>query len=138
MTAARRAAALPVRLNLAAIEVALRDLQGALASDDRQPVAARDPLDEWVIDNLLAGYAFVDVLVAEGIEVFALGQLRHVLELNARVLCGTDPARRDAYLGHIEATERRFYEARPGGIEDLVEWNAAHKNEPAPDRAAGE
>jgi len=42
------------------------------------------------------------------------------------VLCGTDARRREAYRGHIEATERRFYEERDGGVRDLVEWYARH------------
>ena len=42
---------------------------------------------------MLAGYAFVDTLVADGVDVFALGQLKHLLELNALVLCGASEAR---------------------------------------------
>jgi hypothetical protein len=53
------------------------------------------------------------------------------------VLCGTSPARRQAYARHLEATERRFYEERQGGVEDLVEWHARHDDEPAWSRAAG-
>jgi len=139
VTALRRAADAPARarLNLPAIALALRHLQGHLADADLSEDVRRDPLDERVTDNLLAGYAFVDALVAEGIDVFAMGQLKHILEMNALVLCGTSPARREAYARHIEATERRFYEERPGGIEDLVEWYAAHRSEPARARAAG-
>ena len=59
---------------------------------------------------MLAGYAFVDALVAEGVDVLALGNSKHLLELNTLVLCGTDPARRELYARHIEATEHRFYE----------------------------
>jgi hypothetical protein len=90
-----------------------------------------------VIDNLLAGYAFVDGLVAEGVDLFALGNSRLLLELNTLVLCGTSVARRDAYAGHIAATGRRFYEERRGGIQDLVEWYALHADESPWTRAAG-
>jgi hypothetical protein len=99
--------------------------------------AHRDPLDDRVIDNMLAGYAFVDGLVAAATDVFALGQLRHLLELNTLVLCGASEARRAAHAGHLAATERRFYEEREAGIQDMVEWYARHADEPAWSRAAG-
>jgi hypothetical protein len=99
--------------------------------------ARRDRLDDPVVDNMVAGYACVDTLVADGIDLFAIGNSRHLLELNTLVLCGTSPARRAAYAGHIEATERRFYEERQGGVQDLVEWHARHEDESAWSRAAG-
>lgn len=97
----------------------------------------REPLDERVVENMLDGYAFVAGLVAAGVDVFAMGHLRQLLELNTIVLCGTDPARRRQYAGHIEATERRFYGERDGGIQDLVEWYAGRRGEPVWERAAG-
>ena len=63
--------------------------------------------------------------MAAGVDVFAMGQLRHLLELNALVLCGTDADRRERLRPPPEATERRFYEERGGGIRDVVEWHAA-------------
>ena len=94
-------------------------------------------MDDRVVDNMLAGYAFVDALLTEGVDVFAMGHLKHLLEMNAIVLCGTSPARRALHAGHIEATERRFYEERAGGVEDLVRWYRIHEGESAWDRAAG-
>jgi hypothetical protein len=86
---------------------------------------------------MLAGYAFVDTLVADGVDVFALGQLKHLLELNALVLCGASEARRAAHTAHRAATERRFYDEPDAGIQDVVEWHAGHADEPAWSRAAG-
>ena len=121
------------RLDLAAVEASLRDVQRLVADPTGDLGAARDPLDHRVVDNLLAGYAFVDALVAEDIDVLAMGQLRRLLEMNTLVLCGTDPARRLSYARHLEATERRFYEEPGGGIEDLVEWHARHRRDPVAD-----
>jgi len=90
-----------------------------------------------VVANMVAGYAFVDALVADSVDVFAMGNLKHVLEMNALVLCGTSLARRAAYERHLQATERRFYEEREGGIQDLVEWYRSHEDDAAWDRAAG-
>ena len=99
--------------------------------------AHRDPLDDRVVDNMLDGYAYVDALVAAGTDVFALGQLKHLLELNTRVLCGSNEARRAAHAGHRAATERRFYDEPDAGIQDVVEWHASHEDEPVWFRAAG-
>jgi hypothetical protein len=74
--------------------------------------------------------------VAAAVDVFAMGQLRNLLELNALVLCGTHPARRDAYARHFEATERRFYEERADGIQDLVEQCAGSRSGSPWERAA--
>jgi len=133
----RRASQASVRaqLNLRAVESSLRRLQRHLRAD--ASVSPRDPFDDRVLDNLLAGYARVDALVADGIDVFAMGQLRHVLELNVLVLCGTSAARRDAYARHIEASERRFYEEPDGGIRDVVEWHQTHQGEAPAEHAAG-
>jgi len=122
------------RLNLGAVEGSLRCVQQLSVGDLG---GARDPLDHRVVDNLLAGYAYVDALVADGIDVLAMGQLRHLLEMNTLVLCGTDLALRRQYVRHLEATERRFYEEPGGGIEDLVEWHARHRCDGVAALAAG-
>ena len=124
-------------MDLAAIETSLRRVQWEFDRINQRLSARRDPLDGVVIDNMMAGYAFVDTLVADGIDLFALGSSKHLLELNALVLCGTSSARRLAYARHLEATERRFYEERQGGVGDLVEWYARHADESAWSRAAG-
>jgi hypothetical protein len=97
----------------------------------------RDPMGEDVVRNMVAGYALVDDLVAAGIDVFAMGNLKHLLELNTVVLCGNDPARRLEYGRHRATTEQRFYEERDGGIRDLVEWLERHGRRSVWQRAAG-
>ena len=92
-------------------------------------------LDDRVVENMLAGYALVEALVADGHRRFAMGQLKHLLELNTLVLCGTDEARRDDYARHLGATERRFYEERGGGIQRRGRVARAHTGRPA--RGAG-
>ena len=125
------------RLNLATIEASLRRLQTEFGRINAGLSAHRDALDDRVVDNMLAGYAFVDELVAAGTDVFVHGHARHLLELNTLVLCGPSEERRRAHAGHLIATERRFYEEREAGIEDVVEWYARHADEPAWSRAAG-
>jgi hypothetical protein len=127
----------PARLNLAAIEGSLREVQDHHAHIQDRLGGHRDPLDDRVIDNMLAGYVAVEALAAAGTDVFALGQHRHLLELNTLVLCGSSEARRAAYARHLQATEQRFYEEREAGIQDVVEWHVRHIDEPAWSRAAG-
>ena len=128
-----RAGGVAARLDLPAIEASLRRVQATLAMTGE----ARDPLDERVLDNLLAGYARVDELVAGSVDVLAMGRLKHLLELNSLVLCGASPERRVAYARHLEATERRFYGEGADGVGEVVEWAAAKQDDPPRERAAG-
>jgi hypothetical protein len=124
------------RINLPVVEEALRRVGREFEPINAGLRAQRDPLDNHLIDNMMAGYAFIDTLVADGTDVFAMGNLKNLLELNSLVLCG-QPVERGDYAGHIAATERRFYEERGGGIEDVVEWYARHASESVWSHAAG-
>ena len=79
--------------------------------------------DARVVERLIAGYALVDTLVADGVELFTMGNLKHLLELNTRVLCGTRDEDREAYRRHIDATAERFYAEEGGCVRDVVEWS---------------
>jgi prophage maintenance system killer protein len=124
-------------LSLTAVEASLRGAQAAFPELNASLSAYRDPLDDRVVDNMLAGYAYVDELVGAGTDVFALGNLRHLLELNTLVLCGASEARRTAYASHLAASERRFYEERAAGVQDVVEWYARNAGDSPWERAAG-
>lgn len=115
----------------------LREAQRTLAASPGTHAGPREPLEEHAIANMLAGYAYVEWLVGRSIDVFAMGYHRHLLELNFRALCGTDPARRDEFAAHLAATEKRFYEEPQSGVEDLVEWHRVHAGLSVWERAAG-
>ena len=138
MDSSRETADLPTRtrINLAAVATSLRraqrEAQVALGSWG----GVRDPMDDRVIENMVAGYSFVNCLVTSDIEIFAMGHLRYLLEMNTVVLCGTLPARREAYARHIEATATYFYDDRGGNVRALMEWQA-HRDRSIWDRAAG-
>ena len=125
------------RLNLWAIEASLRLVQQEFTLINEGLSSPREPLTDDVIANMLAGYALVDGLVAAGVDLFAMGNLKYLLELNATVLCGTDPQNRTEYARHRQTTEDRFYDERDGGIQDLVEWYELHLQYSAWMRAAG-
>jgi hypothetical protein len=124
-------------LNLLAIEEALYKVQTVFADLNGGLYERRDPLDDEVIQNMLAGYALIDELITAGIDIFAMGGLSHWLQLNATVLCGRnrDQQRRDHRL--LEATESRFYDEPEAGIKDVIEWHALNRNKSVWFRAAG-
>lgn len=124
-------------LNLPAIESSLRRVQNEFESINQRLSWQRDPMSDQVIENLLAGYLFVDVLIDWGIDVFAMGKHKYLLELNNIVLCGPDETLRVEFARHIEATQSRFYDEPKGGIEDIVEWHARHLGESVWKLAAG-
>jgi hypothetical protein len=119
------------RADLRAIEDALRSAQHHLADD-----AAHDTMGEPVVENMLAGYARVDELVAARVDLLAMGQVEHLLELNRLVLCGADPERRARYAEHLAASERRFYEEPAAGIGDLLEALKLERPDDVWERAA--
>ena len=117
--------------------MSLRSVQREFARINQQLSPPRDPIGDDVVQNMIAGYELVDALVADGIDLFAMGNLKYLLELNTTVLCGTDPMRREEYARHRQTTEERFYEEQQGGIRDLVEWYEGRGSESPWMRAAG-
>ena len=124
-------------LNLAAIEATLRDLQAHFPEINKLLKSRRDALEDSLIENMLAGYQLVDSLVAQRLDLFAMGNLRLLLEINAVVLWGCEEQERVQTARHLAATEERFYEQEGGGIRDIVEWYALHGTGSSWSRAAG-
>jgi hypothetical protein len=126
------------RLNLIAIESTLRTFQREFCSIKQLfLVTRRDVFDDEVLENMLAGYAFIDSAIAKGLDLLALGNLRHLIELNTLVLCGEDPVKREQFAPYREVTEKLFYDQNRGGIEDIMEWYEMHKGQSIWRRSAG-
>ena len=125
------------RLDLPAIEQALLEVQNRFGELSKHFTEQRDPLTNEVLQNVLDGYALIDEYVAEGVDLFDLQQLNLMLEINATVLCGRDPARRREFAQHLALTEEHFFNNIEGGIKDLFNWYCAHHNESVWKRAAG-
>jgi hypothetical protein len=125
-------------LDLSAIEESLRAVQRDFAHINATLSSPRDPLSDQVIENLMAGYAYVNTLLASQINLLARGSSRHLLNLNNLVLCGTDAVAYEQCAPHIKETERRFYDDRnPGGVRALMGYLADHKGDSVWRRAAG-
>jgi hypothetical protein len=125
------------RFDLRSIEASLRALQNEFPRINGALNFSRERMDDELVENLLSGYALVGQLLDAKVELFALGRSACLLELNTRVLCGTDEAKRREYKKHIAANHRHFYERTGAGIQDLAEWHALHAHEPVWQRAAG-
>ena len=123
--------------DLPAIERSLREVEANFATINSQLGTPRESLDRFAVGNMMSGYAFIDELIDGKVDLFAFGQLRLFLELNALVLCGRDDQVRSDCAQHLAATDKYFFDNVDGGIRDVVEWYALHSNDSAWIRAAG-
>lgn len=127
-----------VRLDLSAVEASLRAVQRDFGRINAILDVPRDPLRDEVLENLMAGYELLDSLLAAGIDAFAIGNSRYLMELNNLVLCGTDDVVFEDCAPHLRETERRFYDdSSPGGVRALMNYIADHKRDSPWRRAAG-
>ena len=125
------------RLNLKTIEQSLRDVQREFPKINEILHSRRDSMTDEVLENMLAGYAFVDKAVADGADLFTLRHIPDLLEFNHIVLCGLNQQVRQEYQTHIEATAQRFYEQEEFNIDDILRWYYKHEDESPWKRAAG-
>lgn len=124
-------------LDLAKIESSLRELQRVFPEINKELFDRRDPLDDEVIENMMAGYALVDRLVCERVDILAMGQLNYWLKLNAIVLCGDETEAAARYHRLLDATATRFYDEVGAGIRDVMDWYALNRSKGVWRRAAG-
>lgn len=96
------------RIDTTLVEASLRALQQRFKQINDTLEMRREAMKDDIVDNLLAGYAYVNELLERDINSLHPKQLHPILELNNIVLCGTDRAARVDYNGNIEATKRRF------------------------------
>jgi hypothetical protein len=125
------------RLNLKAIEQSLRDVQREFPQINAILRSRRDSLTDEVLDNMMAGYSFVDWAVADETDLLDPRYIAALLELNHIVLCGRDPNTRREHRKHIQATAQRFYAQNEFNINDILRWHRDHAQESAWKRAAG-
>src|SRR5919197_6682930 len=92
------------RLDLKAIEASLRDVQREFPKINELLHSRRDSMTDAVLDNMLAGYTFVDKAVADGVDLFTLRHVTALLELNHIVLCGLIQQLRQECHPHSQAT----------------------------------
>lgn len=125
------------RLDLNAIETSLRGVQREFPQINEVLQARRDSMTDVVVDNMMAGYTFVDKAIHDGINLLGTKNVVCLLELNHIVLCGLDSELRLEYHKHIVATRQRFYEQEEYNINSILRWYRKHENESPWKRAAG-
>ncbi len=125
------------RLDVKKIEESLRAVQADFSRINESLDDRREPMQEQIVSNMVAGYEYVNFLLAKDINVVRREGLHHFLELNHIVLCGpAGEARRD-YREHIEATTSRFYQQEEFSISHLRRWAEKHENDSPWKLAAG-
>ena len=108
------------RLDLKAIEQSLRDVQREFPKINEILHSRRDSMTDEVLENMLAGYTFIDKAVADGVDLFTLRHATALLELNHIVLCGINQEVRQEYHTHIEVRTQRFHEQEECNIDDIL------------------
>lgn len=121
------------RLDLDRIEASLYEVKNNFEALNEKLLMRREPLTDQIIGNLLEGYAYVDQLLEDRVEVFSPSGLDHILELNHLVLCGSSARVRLEYGPHLLETRRRFAE----GIDEIADWYERKRHKSATRRAAG-
>ncbi|MET0377801.1 MAG: hypothetical protein ABW049_02325 [Spongiibacteraceae bacterium] len=125
------------RFNIAAIVCSLEQTQLQFKKINKSLNIRRGPLTDESVANMVDGYRFVDRILGQGADLFAMGNSSLLLEINTLVLCGADPENRKNYSVHIEQTRQKFYDDQQGGIGSLMEWCDFHVNDSLWRRAAG-
>jgi hypothetical protein len=97
----------------------------------------RKPPSDDVIENLIVGYAKIDQHIADGTDIFAVGNSHLILELNHIVLFHNSGRTMEENESQFKATRKHFYDTKHGGIGQLMEWLDIHKNQSVWKRAAG-
>lgn len=122
-----------LRLNLAAIEQSLRQVQANFNVINAQLELQREEMTESLVNNLLSAYRYLDTLVDHSDELFVSQELKYLLELNHLVLCGPEIEMRREFRTHIQATHDKFYKH----IGWIKSWYNHHRKDPVYKRAAG-
>jgi len=128
----------PHRLDIPTIAASLRAVQREFPRINAQLQSQRDSMTDAVVDNLIAGYTFIDAALHDQLDLLSAAQLHNLLELNHLVLCGEDPAVRQEHHQHLAATAQRFYDQEDGfDIGNIFTWYHKHAHESPWKRAAG-
>jgi prophage maintenance system killer protein len=125
------------KIDTALVEQSLRAVQLQFDRINDTLEMRREAMQDEIVTNMLAGYAYVNTLLEQDINPLHPKQLHHVLELNNIVLCGTSEKARIDYRGYIEATKHRFYRQAHFSIANIRAWAERHKKDNVYKRAAG-
>ena len=129
--------AFPFRINVDQVEKSLRAVQRDFHQINDSLDMRRENLADEIVENMVAGYDYVNFLLDKDIRLLRRSGYVHYLELNHIVLCGQGRRNRENYIGHIQTTTDRFYEHKEFSIRHMRLWDLANEKETAWQRAAG-
>src|SRR5262245_30511465 len=129
----RRGDGMTVRLDLRAIDDALREVEEAWPRIDeeldRRGIGRKAPFTARLRANMLSAYAYLDDLVANRVEPFSATVVEPLLALNNRVHYGTERALWAEYASAIAAAAEKI-DAQVGPIVDWYREHAASGDHP--------
>ena len=82
------------RINLEAVEYYLKNVQKNFEHINDRLDMRREPMRDEIVENMLAGYRYVNTLLDQDLSMLEQSGLHHFLELNHIVLCGEDLKKR--------------------------------------------
>jgi len=124
------------QLNLPLIQEALQQVQLNFEEINGTLTMRREHIADVIIGNMMAGYEYLNGLLAKRIDILKEDYKHHVLELNTLVLCGTGNKVRFEFGEHITSTARRFYTQEECNINRIVAWNRKNRSSSPWERAA--
>lgn len=125
------------RFDIPEIVRSLERTQRAYEAIEQSLDACRGAMPRESVANMVEGYRYIDQLLGQGTDLFAMGNSSLLLELNALVLCGSDNEKRELFKLHLQQTRKKFYDDEQGGIGSLMEWLAFHASDSFFRRIAG-
>ena len=115
-----------LRLDLPTIADSLCEVQNHWAIIDVElashGIGRKDPFTETLRQNMLSAYAYLDELVARGIEPFSSKGITRMLTLNNRVHYGTNKGLMAEFKSAISANAEKFHT----GIGAIAKWYRRH------------
>lgn len=115
------------RLNIDAIRLCLLDTQKNFDQINATLTIRREPPSDEVINNLIAGYREIDQYLANGVDLFEMGNSHLILELNRIVLHYSSKTSPEEKKSQFKASKSHFYKAKGAGIGQLMDWLALNK-----------
>ncbi len=110
-------------INLKRVYKALKVVQKHFDAINEKLTIKRDPLDDFVLNNMVSAYSFLNEVIVSNIDLFSDRGLSAMLELNHLALCGNDAELRREYQLHIKSTRSKFFAM----VQPLMRWYNNHR-----------
>jgi len=124
-------------INIQKVESSLVAVQNEFERINGGLEMRREHLGDEILHNIMAGYAYINKLLMQDVDLLKQSGYHHFLELNHIILCGTTLEQRRDYQRHITSTSERFYGKQDFSIRHMRQWADSHRNESPWKQASG-